>query len=61
MIGQWESERISLSVLSVAGAMIAQWENERISLSVLSVAGAMIAQWENECRMREWFNIPAIA
>jgi len=38
MIAQWENERVSLSVLSVALVMIAQWENERVSLFVLSVA-----------------------
>jgi len=47
MTGQWESECISLSVLSLAWVMIAQWENECISLSVLFMARVMVAQWEH--------------
>jgi len=40
MIAQWESECISVSVLSLALVMIAQCENECTSLSVLSMAGS---------------------
>jgi len=42
MTAQWEDECISLSVLSMARAMIGQWEKECISLPVLSVAQVMI-------------------
>jgi len=48
MIGQWENECISLSVLSMTRVMIAQWNDECIPLSVLSMARVMIAQWEND-------------
>jgi len=46
MIAQWETEYISLSVLSMmARVMIAQWKTQYISLSVLSMARVVIAQW----------------
>ena len=49
MIAQWETECISLFVLSMARVTIAQWETECSSLFVLSVARVMIAQWDTEC------------